>query len=238
MVSRASVEHSFGLLVPAGEPISTRWSEGLKREIKRSRVGLTQQLVVSQEHSLTALSRLDPRSLLQSIDTHDNCALSRCGMAAIRECAAPYAALSVAWTKHQESELVSACAQAVLSAGVCLELICHAAGGHQLPASGGAPQSPVLSFCGGLLRQQPEPDLQRGQQQRQRLPGRGLPGVGSCSAGSTDRQGCRGESAVAGALRHPLCTAGCSCKQVSAHAAVTMTLGVLREFSCPNIITA
>eukprot|EP00891_Asterochloris_glomerata_P009078 jgi/Astpho2/9078/fgenesh1_pm.00133_%23_45_t len=40
-----ALKGSDGVINLAGEPISTRWSEGLKREIKRSRVGLTQQLV-------------------------------------------------------------------------------------------------------------------------------------------------------------------------------------------------
>ena len=84
----------------------------------------------------------------------------------------------------------------LLSAVFCQHLPFHAAGGHQRPAPGGAPQGPVLSLCGGLLWQQPEPDLQRGQQQRQRLPGRGLPGVGGCCSGSPDRQGRRGEYTV------------------------------------------
>ena len=62
----------LSLLVPAGEPISTRWSEGLKREIKRSRVGLTQQLVVSLVHSWTAVARVDPTPHMQSHGAHDD----------------------------------------------------------------------------------------------------------------------------------------------------------------------
>ena len=195
----------------AGEPIGTRWTPAIKAEIKRSRVGVTRQLVVRRrslllllllwelvsrgpstlhlhgvkEHCLDRLCRRpstqrrrrsgqrSSSAPLLSVGPQASCVLPHRGLPAWLPCPGRLCPAS----KQLRPDTLD----------LHLSMHCPFTGRPPFVDPNSLTPETPCARCARLLRSERERDLQRGQQQRARLPGRGLPRLGGRGAESQSR---------------------------------------------------